>query len=38
MQMIEMDPDQFLDRYPAELSDEQKQGICIGRAMLASRI
>ncbi len=35
MNMIEMDPKQFLDRYPAELSGGQKQRICIARALAA---
>ncbi len=33
MDMIEMDPDQFLDRLPGELSGGQKQRICIARAL-----
>ncbi len=36
MHMIEMDPKQFLDRYPAELSGGQKQRICIARALAAN--
>ncbi len=35
MNMIEMDPKQYLDRYPAELSGGQKQRICIARALAA---
>ena len=35
MDMIEMDPKQFLDRYPDELSGGQKQRICIARALAA---
>jgi len=35
MTMIEMDPDQFLNRYPGELSGGQKQRICIARALAA---
>jgi peptide/nickel transport system ATP-binding protein len=35
MTMIEMDPDQFLNRFPAELSGGQKQRICIARALAA---
>ncbi len=35
MEMIEMDPDQFLDRLPGELSGGQKQRICIARALAA---
>lgn len=35
MEMIEMDPDQYLDRYPGELSGGQKQRICIARALAA---
>ncbi|WP_264211440.1 ABC transporter ATP-binding protein [Leisingera thetidis] len=36
MEMIELDPDQFLDRYPGELSGGQKQRICIARALAAN--
>ncbi len=36
MNMIEMDPKQFLDRYPDELSGGQKQRICIARALAAN--
>ena len=35
MEMIEMDPKQFLDRLPSELSGGQKQRICIARALAA---
>ncbi len=35
MQMIELDPDQFLDRLPGELSGGQKQRVCIARALAA---
>ena len=35
MEMIELDPDQYLDRYPEELSGGQKQRICIARAIAA---
>jgi peptide/nickel transport system ATP-binding protein len=33
--MIELDPDQFINRYPNELSGGQKQRICIARALAA---
>jgi len=33
--MIELEPDQFIDRYPEELSGGQKQRICIARALAA---
>jgi peptide/nickel transport system ATP-binding protein len=33
--MIELDPDEFIDRYPDELSGGQKQRICIARALAA---
>jgi len=33
--MIEMDPDEFIDRLPGELSGGQKQRICIARALAA---
>jgi len=33
--MIELDPDQFINRYPGELSGGQKQRICIARALAA---
>lgn len=36
MEMIEMEPEQFLDRYPEELSGGQKQRICIARALAAN--
>ena len=35
MDMIEMNPKHFLDRYPDELSGGQKQRICIARALAA---
>lgn len=35
MEMIELDPDVFLDRFPSELSGGQKQRICIARALAA---
>ncbi len=35
MEMIELDPDTYLDRYPGELSGGQKQRICIARAIAA---
>ncbi len=35
MEMIELVPEQFLDRFPAELSGGQKQRICIARALAA---
>ena len=35
MEMIELDPNQFLDRLPGELSGGQKQRICIARALAA---
>jgi peptide/nickel transport system ATP-binding protein len=35
MDMIELDPDQYLDRLPGELSGGQKQRICIARALAA---
>ena len=35
MDMIEMDPGQFLHRLPGELSGGQKQRICIARALAA---
>ena len=33
--MIELEPDDFADRYPEELSGGQKQRICIARALAA---
>jgi peptide/nickel transport system ATP-binding protein len=33
--LIELEPDQFINRYPAELSGGQKQRICIARALAA---
>ncbi len=33
--MIELEPDDFIDRYPEELSGGQKQRICIARALAA---
>jgi peptide/nickel transport system ATP-binding protein len=33
--MIELDPGDFIDRYPGELSGGQKQRICIARALAA---
>jgi peptide/nickel transport system ATP-binding protein len=35
MEMIQMDPDIYLDRLPGELSGGQKQRICIARALAA---
>jgi len=35
LDMIELDPDVFIDRYPGELSGGQKQRICIARALAA---
>jgi peptide/nickel transport system ATP-binding protein len=35
LEMIELDPDQFIDRFPGELSGGQKQRICIARALAA---
>jgi peptide/nickel transport system ATP-binding protein len=32
---IDLDPDRFADRYPAELSGGQKQRVCIARALAA---
>ncbi len=36
MDMIELDPNRFLDRLPGELSGGQKQRICIARALAAN--
>uniref|UniRef100_UPI00356A0C5C ABC transporter ATP-binding protein n=1 Tax=Paracoccus seriniphilus TaxID=184748 RepID=UPI00356A0C5C len=33
--LIELDPDEFMDRLPSELSGGQKQRICIARALAA---
>ena len=33
--LIELDPDQFIDRFPSELSGGQKQRVCIARALAA---
>lgn len=33
--LIELEPDEFIDRFPAELSGGQKQRICIARALAA---
>ena len=33
--MIELDPDDFIDRFPSELSGGQKQRVCIARALAA---
>jgi peptide/nickel transport system ATP-binding protein len=35
LDMIELEPSQFIDRFPGELSGGQKQRICIARAMAA---
>jgi peptide/nickel transport system ATP-binding protein len=35
LSMIELDADEFIDRYPGELSGGQKQRICIARALAA---
>lgn len=35
LRMIEMEPDEFIDRLPGELSGGQKQRICIARALAA---
>ena len=35
LDMIELQPDLFIDRFPGELSGGQKQRICIARAMAA---
>ncbi len=35
LEMIELDPAEFIDRFPGELSGGQKQRICIARALAA---
>lgn len=35
LNLIELEPDDFIDRFPAELSGGQKQRICIARALAA---
>ncbi len=35
MMMIELEPNEFINRYPGELSGGQKQRICIARALAA---
>ena len=35
LEMIELDPDLFMDRLPSELSGGQKQRVCIARALAA---
>ncbi len=35
LSMIELEPDEFIDRFPGELSGGQKQRICIARALAA---
>lgn len=35
LSMIELEPDMFIDRLPAELSGGQKQRVCIARALAA---
>ncbi|MAG96760.1 MAG: ABC transporter [Rhodospirillaceae bacterium] len=35
LNMIELEPDDFIERYPGELSGGQKQRICIARALAA---
>jgi peptide/nickel transport system ATP-binding protein len=35
LELIELDPDHFVDRFPGELSGGQKQRICIARALAA---
>ncbi len=35
LRMIELDPDEFIDRLPGELSGGQKQRVCIARALAA---
>jgi peptide/nickel transport system ATP-binding protein len=36
LRMIEMEPDEFIDRLPGELSGGQKQRVCIARALAAA--
>ena len=35
LNMVELEPDDFIDRFPAELSGGQKQRVCIARALAA---
>ena len=35
LDMVELEPDEFIDRFPAELSGGQKQRVCIARALAA---
>ena len=35
LEMIELEPKQFIDRFPGELSGGQKQRVCIARALAA---
>ena len=35
LDLIELTPDEFIDRYPSELSGGQKQRVCIARALAA---
>lgn len=35
LDLIELDPDEFIDRFPSELSGGQKQRVCIARALAA---
>ncbi len=35
LELIELEPNEFIDRYPGELSGGQKQRICIARALAA---
>ncbi|MGE3148398.1 MAG: ABC transporter ATP-binding protein [Pseudorhodoplanes sp.] len=35
LRMVDLDPDQFIDRYPGAMSGGQKQRICIARALAA---
>ncbi len=35
LHLIELDPDEYIDRFPGELSGGQKQRICIARALAA---